>query len=296
MKFVNSVLLRRENCGIQKFSLRFSGYYCTSIHVNEWILSAVDHNVRELSISFYASKTFELPSFIFTCRSLTALTLYLNCSTLNVPSSIHLPFLKTLHLTAVAFSDDSLPLFSNCPILENDYLTFNDVVHDFVIRVSALSLLTLEYKDYRVQNICLEHMSSLKNAFIDLNFDWNGKERICRHRVGILLRGLSNVEFLKISSAIIKHLFDTKESLETQNSECLVDNLKIINIRSFTGNEQEIIFVKYLLMRACALERIIIVCLKQFSINLELQTEIGDGILLHPRGSPDSEVTFVTMR
>ncbi|PIA32014.1 hypothetical protein AQUCO_04700117v1 [Aquilegia coerulea] len=240
INFVDSVLHRRDNCGIQKFCLRFGGYYCTSTHAHAWILAAINHNVQELGLSFYALNSFELPREIFTCRSLTVLTLKLNYSTFYLPSFIYLPFLKTLQLIQVTFSDDILShFFYNCPMLEDvlieDFLLkdltvlhisstslqtlnidgiqkdlmFYNCMLESEIRILTPNLLSLEYKDSFKRNISLGNMSSLTNASIDLDFDMDDSEQTCGCQAINLLKDLASAKCLMLSSAIVKILSAT---------------------------------------------------------------------------------------
>lgn len=234
--FVDSVLHRRDSCRIEKFRLRFAGYYCKNSHVQSWVLAAISHNVTELSISSYALESYLLPIHIFTCKSLTVLTLKCNYSPLSFPSAINLPSLKTLQLSSLTFENDNLSeLFSKCPILENVHiedcllrnitifhisstslqrLIVNDVSVDLSqyngvtereIRVFTPKLLSFEYTEHFIWNVSLENLSSLVNASIDLNIDSVG-QRYDNHGIN-LLKGLANAEVLKLSSASIKVLY-----------------------------------------------------------------------------------------
>ncbi|XP_042503888.1 putative F-box/FBD/LRR-repeat protein At1g78760 [Macadamia integrifolia] len=239
VKFVDSVLLRRNGWGIQKFCLRFSDYYCDTSHAYTWISTAVSHNVQELSVYYYPREhfalpicLFELPICLFRCKSLRVLKLNLYESILNLPPSIHLPFLNTLHLISVTFSDNNLTrkLFSNCPVLKEviledcavrdlsvlhisslsiERLTIDGLPRDVVlcsasfdheIKICAPRLLSIKYINYKGQNICLEKATSLVDAAIYLNNEWDDRNQICCRRVINFLRDLSNAKVLMVSS------------------------------------------------------------------------------------------------
>ncbi|OVA11118.1 F-box domain [Macleaya cordata] len=379
MNFVDSVILRRSGLSIQKFSLRFGGYYCDGSRIRTWILAAATHNVRELSISSHTGEPFELPSCIFTCSSLTVLKLNSYNSTLNLPSSVRLPFLKSIQLTSVTFLEDNWnQIFRNCPMLEDvvmedcdlgnltvlhisspsmQRLTIDGLPKDSTfyypllnheIRISTPGLLSLKYTDCTMKNIYLENMSSLVDATIDFKFYLDKRVEICLCHVINFLKGISHTKILTLSSSSVQFLsaasnllrqlptfsslihlklaaavskdsfrvvtfllhgspkleflsidfflrrqwIDEEESLEPENaaSECRVDHLRVVKIKGFGGNENELLLVKYLLENARVLESMIIVFSKQFSANSKLQMEIRQDILMHPRGSTSSEV------
>nr|DAD23321.1 TPA_asm: hypothetical protein HUJ06_024784 [Nelumbo nucifera] len=245
MNFVDSVLLRRNGAAIQKFRLSFGDYYCDGSRVHTWIDAAVTHNVRELDFFYYTSKHFDLPICLYTCKSLTVLKLNLNFATLNLPSSIYLPSLKTLQLSSLAFPNDDLTekLFSSCPILESlilrdcalgnlkilricssslQRLSIDGLPKELglsngtiacQIKVSTPRLLSFEYSDHMGQDISIENMSSLEYAYISFDFDWEENEPLCVHCVTKFLRGLSNAKVLKVSSTSIQLLSPASNSL-----------------------------------------------------------------------------------
>ncbi|MFQ6650484.1 hypothetical protein Gotur_022577 [Gossypium turneri] len=94
--------------------------------INEWILYAVRHGVRELDLIFQRG-TFETRHFtdlefgVFTCKTLLTLRLFnLPSLVLTIPTHCCLPNLKGLHLTFLKFSDDESirRLLSSCNSLE----------------------------------------------------------------------------------------------------------------------------------------------------------------------------------
>lgn len=236
--FVDSVLHRRDICSIEKFRLRFALYYCTNDRVQSWIRAAISHNVAELSVSSYSLHSFLLPNHIFTCTSLTVLTLNLNHSTLSLPSAIHLPSLKTLLLSSLIFDNDNLSqLFSSSPILETVHIEgclLSDIAMFHIsstslqrliisglsedlslyngknarkIRIFTPNLLSIEYTAHLIWNVSLENLTSLITASIDLNID--SVYQRCDHHGVNLLKGVANAEVLKLSSASIKFLSAT---------------------------------------------------------------------------------------
>ncbi|PPR96051.1 hypothetical protein GOBAR_AA24613 [Gossypium barbadense] len=123
MEFVDGFLSLRKD-----ISVDFLCYGPGIDHpkINEWILYAVRHGVRELELIFQ-SGTFETRHFtdlefwVFTCKTLLTLRLFnLPSLVLTIPTHCCLPNLKGLHLTFLKFSDDESirRLHSSCNSLE----------------------------------------------------------------------------------------------------------------------------------------------------------------------------------
>ncbi|MCL7050309.1 hypothetical protein MKW94_000482, partial [Papaver nudicaule] len=183
--FVDSVILHRSGPGT--FSLRFGGYYCDSSHLNSWFLAATNHNVRELSISSHTREAFDLPSCIFTCSSLTVFKLNLYNSFVNLPSVIHLPFLKRLQFTSITFQkkagtksfDCDVENFRPLHIYSSSLRSLNidglqkehsNCLFSHQVRVYSPRLMSLKITGYVEKSIFIENMTSLVDATIDLKF------------------------------------------------------------------------------------------------------------------------------
>ncbi|KAI3948786.1 hypothetical protein MKX01_022200 [Papaver californicum] len=205
MKFIDSVLLRSSG--------------------------PANHNVHELSISSHTGEAFELPSCIFTCNSLTVLKLNLYNSIVNLPSFIHLPFLKRLQLTSVTFLEDSWKQkFRNSPMLE-DVITedfyaenlrplhissssfrmavvalkeHNYCVLNHEIRVYSPRLMSLKFTGYAEKNIYVENMSSLVDATIDLKFNLGIRAEIYSSNLIKFIEDISHSKVLTLSSSSIE--------------------------------------------------------------------------------------------
>lgn len=116
MNFIDRILLL-HNSDINKFHLN-----CTpqidSFRVHAWINTVVKRNVREITFSTVYGENQPFPISLFTCKTLEILKLdiYLH---LNVPSTVHFPCLKVLHVTLTAPSKDlTEKLFCSSPVLE----------------------------------------------------------------------------------------------------------------------------------------------------------------------------------
>uniref|UniRef100_A0A5B6ZJM5 F-box domain-containing protein n=2 Tax=Davidia involucrata TaxID=16924 RepID=A0A5B6ZJM5_DAVIN len=119
-KFVSQVLSRRDSSTVS--TLNFSRSNFVEPRLMKLVINyAIRHNVRQLNIMVSSRR--ELPSIalLFNCKSLTNLKLYFG-EYQNVPNSLNLPAIITLHLRGVSFSNDKskcLELFSNCLNLKN---------------------------------------------------------------------------------------------------------------------------------------------------------------------------------
>ncbi|KAG4166556.1 hypothetical protein ERO13_A13G140020v2 [Gossypium hirsutum] len=125
MEFVDGFLSLRKDISVDRFRLCY-GPGIDHPKINEWILYAVRHGVRELELIFQ-SGTFETRHFtdlefwVFTCKTLLTLRLFnLPSLVLTIPTHCCLPNLKGLHLTFLKFSDDESirRLHSSCNSLE----------------------------------------------------------------------------------------------------------------------------------------------------------------------------------
>lgn len=117
--FVDRVLFYHGGSNIQKCALRCSTTYpCPSFYA--WICAVLACNVKELYVSGSSVKGLELPSNLFTCKTLVVLKLS-GEFLLNLPFHVSFPSLKTLSLKRVIYVDDfsMQRLFSSCPVLED---------------------------------------------------------------------------------------------------------------------------------------------------------------------------------
>ncbi|PIA41534.1 hypothetical protein AQUCO_02200158v1 [Aquilegia coerulea] len=118
--FVTQTLSLHDDSDIEKFeisSLNIDDSFVS--HISDWISFAVTHNVRTLQLMIFTGEIENLPFCLFTCKTLTTLTL---CSVnLVSPMVVKLPSLKVCMFFSVKFSEESLTntFFSNCPLLED---------------------------------------------------------------------------------------------------------------------------------------------------------------------------------
>ncbi|CAA7062551.1 unnamed protein product [Microthlaspi erraticum] len=164
--------------------------------VKLWIGIAVSRCLRELSIlylSFNVETHLSLPSSLFTCKSLATLRLK-GMILVDVPRTVSLPSLKTLHLGEVKFSNEASLrlLLSYSPVLEDLVIEIDgdDHVKSLVVIVPSLQRLTLKIglgsssdgyvivtpslKYFKVEDdresysYLIERMPKLEEAYIDV--------------------------------------------------------------------------------------------------------------------------------
>lgn len=145
--FVDRVLEVHNAPCIHRFHLKCGQDYEPS-QVNAWICSAVWGKVQELDLCVpMRNSKYSLYCGLFTTSSLV----YLKLGTkfvLNVPASVLLPSLRTLHLNLIEFSDDDSThkLFSSCPVQEELSIVKCGMkrIRCFKISAPILKCLTIE--------------------------------------------------------------------------------------------------------------------------------------------------------
>ncbi|XP_059436978.1 F-box/LRR-repeat protein At4g14103-like [Corylus avellana] len=269
MNFVDRVLCLRDSSDIKRFTLR-----CDELHdasrVHTWISAAIKHNVKELYIGLHNFKgEFSLPCCLFTCKALTSLHLCIPCI-LKLPSAVCFSKLQILTINKVTFSDEYLTqqFFSGLPVLEK--LELNDCcweslkvvrisapnlhflrIHEFVNRNSRYRegcqvmifggcLKKFHYSGLLFNEYCLYESIKLEKAVISTRA-YNPSQQItyCMYN---LLKGLSNVELLRLSydevkvlihgAELLPHLpmFNNLKNLSFNGSSVDLDGEALLNI------------------------------------------------------------------
>ncbi|CAL5390994.1 unnamed protein product [Camellia sinensis] len=225
LDFVERVLLLHDASDIKRLRLRFT-VVVNSSRLNSWISAAVRHNVEELDLSLPVQTRFILPCCLFTCDSLVVLKLFMDCP-FKPPIFIHFSNLKTLHLSAVTFSDDNSTqqLFSSCPVLQELELLYcgwknlktitisiptlkrlaieNEPLRDdalsCVTKIYAANLISLKCTTNQKVDFHLCNLSSVVEAHIDLLYRFSVQQEVASCAIN-LVTGICNVETLTISN------------------------------------------------------------------------------------------------
>lgn len=119
INFVDRAMILRHGSSLVSYSLHCEVLNDVS-RVNSWITTAVQCNVKKLSLHLNHRSNYVFPSCVFLCQSLVKLDLSMNHYTLGVPCSIRLSNLKCLRLHRVTFADDESAenLLSSSPLVE----------------------------------------------------------------------------------------------------------------------------------------------------------------------------------
>ncbi|XP_010440352.2 PREDICTED: putative F-box/LRR-repeat protein At4g15060 [Camelina sativa] len=156
-RFINLNLPFHKAPVIESLHLKFNGPVQTfePQAIELWVAFAVSHCIRELSLAFRVIRDFfifmrqpvRLPSSLYICKSLVILNLN-DDVLIDVPRMACLPFLKTLLLRRVTYSDENSlqKLLSSCPVLEDLVLERSEFDHfgTWKVNVPSLQRLTVE--------------------------------------------------------------------------------------------------------------------------------------------------------
>ncbi|KAG7588556.1 F-box-like domain superfamily [Arabidopsis suecica] len=117
---------------------------------------AMTRNLRKLVLEVYFHRgSFSFPRSLYNCETLETLKLILNV-VMDVPSSVFLKSLRTLHLLAVDFKDDDsvINLLSGCPNLQDLVMRRNSSssAKTFTIVVPSLQKLVIHNGSGRQQH------------------------------------------------------------------------------------------------------------------------------------------------
>ncbi|KAK9041856.1 hypothetical protein V6N11_016945 [Hibiscus sabdariffa] len=267
MCFVDRVLFF-HTVNVDKFRLE-CGKRVDSDRIYGWISAALRRGVKHLDINIAFDK-FTLPGALFTCRTLVTLKLD-SGFVLHVPKAVHFPYLETLHLKSVEFSnDDSVSsLFSCCIALQDVVIekcntenidNFN-ISHHLLKKLTILdsfdnsncwlmidtpNLAYFKYKDHVAAGYSLENLASIVSA--DIQFLTEDEDL---HDITPFFKGICIVRSLILSLNSLKVVLS---SLPEQVPSCLLFKLKAIEILDFKEDEECIGKAKYILKNGGALE------------------------------------------
>ncbi|CAH1416568.1 unnamed protein product [Lactuca virosa] len=155
MKFVDRVLELCKTSQVKLFKLHFTRYVVPKSSVSKWIDKVVRLNVCELDINV---RRVGLPQSLFTCKTLTKLSLVVSSNHsnfFNLPPLLILPCLKTLYIS-VHCKHFVLKLIHDCSVLENLSLTMASLDNeDYISNIPTLKRLELTARNCITQS-CFE--------------------------------------------------------------------------------------------------------------------------------------------
>ena len=250
--FVDRVLIQYNAPRLHWFRLKCAQNYESS-HVNAWIYQALRRHVQKLRLCVPT-----VHGDLFRTESLVYLKLGTNF-VLNVPASVLLPSLKTLHLNSIEFSDDASThkLISSCPVLEQLFIEecgmknircFNISAHalkclamecaildneyatgfcGYKIVIDAPKLEYLRLYDYVAEGYHFKNLKSLIEAQVHVDLSTRRIEQRDRayygQKVLELIKGIHNVKVL--------HL--TGDSMEVRFPKTYILSFKIFSLALF---------------------------------------------------------------
>ncbi|KAJ1405478.1 F-box-like domain superfamily [Sesbania bispinosa] len=120
---VNKFMTLRRTQSIKRHRLKFKNHSCHSLDVQLYVSPAITGKIEQFNISLCQCHYHDLslPSTLFTSTTIVTLKLK-GWFSLSVPSSVHLPSLKNLHLDVGKCNPCFKGLFFGSPSLEVFYL------------------------------------------------------------------------------------------------------------------------------------------------------------------------------
>ncbi|KAJ8622380.1 hypothetical protein MRB53_030909 [Persea americana] len=276
IRFVKRSLALHNNPVIQKFRLSFKysdrrfGFY-----VNDWILFAIERNVKELCLDFFHSSPhdYEVPSWLFNCHKLVSLKLKECC--IQTPKSVSFSSLTALFISDTEFDECMIQdILVGCPLLEElvlvrcyfelDYELFicssspdpsKMMLKRLTMEKCANSGLNVEAPKLEIMKISgslmgkysFNNLVSLKEA--ELDFDSIEKDNHFGFP-SLSVIELHSAKVLKLCSMCIQteeesqmlHGFNEREYWEKLPNQftCLTCTLKTIEITGYIGQETEL--------------------------------------------------------
>lgn len=221
--FVDRVLLLNDVPNIGKFSL--TRKTCDAAHFTKWISHIMGRKVQELNISIKNCDLMHV-KWNFTCESLRILKIDME-DHITISSLVCFTNIEVLHLTKIAFSclESKNEINMSCPILKDCVICDCDWWKIDTVNISAPRLQTLTIQDgrglYDLKNCEIKiHAENLKFLRFESDFSYQYSlfqppslehvvidifcDEDAVHRVGSLLREISNVRVLSLSANCIE--------------------------------------------------------------------------------------------
>uniref|UniRef100_A0A5B6ZIL3 Putative F-box domain, cyclin-like protein n=1 Tax=Davidia involucrata TaxID=16924 RepID=A0A5B6ZIL3_DAVIN len=261
-KFVSRVLSRRDSSSNVSTLNFVRGGIVERRHMKRIINFAIHHNVQQLNITVSVDRDPSSLSLIFNSKSLVNLKLIF-CHFQNLPNSLNLTALTTLHLEKVSFSisndksNKCFDPFSNCLNLKNltlincfirglDVFTigspqlakltlsfccgWEDINRKFVVTAPKLSCFHLD--GFPPLELSADNVPSLETVQVSVSRSSNEDKEDMVALINVL-KELRNAKFVTLDLDAIKILSMVPSLLEHQPSP--FTNLKSLKVRSTTS-------------------------------------------------------------
>ncbi|XP_057446254.1 F-box/FBD/LRR-repeat protein At1g78750-like isoform X2 [Lotus japonicus] len=292
-EFLSCVLSHRnDSVSLHNLDLRRKG--CVEPELLNRVMSyAVSHDVQSLTIEFnlYLKLGFKLHPCIFSCRTLTYLKLSIWAipSMTELPNSLQLPALHSLHLEYVTFTaDDSgcADPFSTCPMLNTlvldqcnlhrdakflcisnsnlSSLTIASTIQevDYKIVLSTPNLSSLSITRYPIHQVSACDLSYLEQVNIDVEAHFHtNSERTHLALISWLEVLASYVKIMVLSSSTLKVLSSSGSTMSQLPCFVRLKSLKLkMKSSSYISDEEVSRIVECLVRNSPLVEVDIIDC------------------------------------
>ncbi|PWA49887.1 FBD-like protein [Artemisia annua] len=299
--FVDRVLGLCKTTEIGLFRLCCHQLWVQKSSVSRWIDEAVRLRVRELDIQVIL---LELPSSLFTCKTLSKLRIGYNSRDWDVcdwPTQVNLPCLKTLDVAVFGSPFlNAFRLIRGCPVLESLSLeiTWRGDEEDYIFRIPTLKHLKLSIvKCASIINKVVLNVPNLDSFCLDgrwcslfvmedfpslVSVSISFWEVRFVHLYVELLKGITGAKSVSLDMASFRKMeqpcWTEPHSLPT----CISNNLTTIKYENCMGREDELQFLEYMLGNAQVLKTLTIT----FQSGLiEEETRLCAKLLKCPRAS-----------
>ncbi|KAH9803539.1 putative FBD-associated F-box protein [Citrus sinensis] len=188
------------------------------------------------------------------CESLEALKLHFGR---EIDSS---PLLENLKMDSCCFPDlKILDISSNSlKSLTLERIEFGgDELDNYKLKIACSNLESFNIFAPLLPDFTLESLNSLQNAFIFLETigEYMEAKEIC-HRMSKILNGLRDVKVLKLSCTLYQDEYYDDWEIPDKVILCLTCHLKTVELIDFSGNENELELVRFLLKNGHVLQKL----------------------------------------
>ncbi|KAF5176045.1 hypothetical protein FRX31_034366 [Thalictrum thalictroides] len=162
------------------------------------------------------------------------------------------------------------------------------------LNICSPNLTSFAYKSWKFKDIAICNLSALISAHVHVQRDSHARHDDVQY-LNEILKGISNVKSLSISSEVLKWFWESTKYEEHMGKDLPVVlskfcYLKTVKVQNSFGTEDELKFFKFILERATMLKEMSIVTRKmdkkrmtKFKLKLFALKRISPGVLIHCR-------------
>ncbi|KAK9706097.1 hypothetical protein RND81_07G104100 [Saponaria officinalis] len=328
---VNKILLRHRG-PIHKFVFHVPCHLPKSTDIDCWIEFVCQNGVKEFYLNDHRLPKLKPPSCLFSCVSLTHLTLY--CGSLSLPSTFRgFPCLISLKLSTCEDDDEKLEsLIHDCPQLESLDLILSETINCLNIHVSKLQHLVLSGL---YNTVSLEETENIKTLALDIqggdmvdllssmpnieNFQLSnfhecgleppkslamrleqlhtlvlGMPLTCQYTISLLLCLFKSSPRLSRLQITALQCTGCVDKLPELDMSCNLEPLKHVELLCFSGSNSELHLVKFLLAQSSTLELMTIQLDTSVIKGADAKFSLARAVMRFRRASPYAEVVLKT--